>query len=421
MFKFVSGGKRSRQIMWGVAFVVLTAGLTFTALTWVRSNSVQLPPGVTELAYSRAARESRIALGRQPEPVDVFHRMGMRSFDIQDWPLADACLARIPENHPRYGQSAAFARAQALLELGRLNASETLIRKFLEREGKTPSPAVTSEDRVRAKHFLSLILSIELRFEERDGQLWDLISRDEADLFDTLAACFPTLMQWSNSESARRIEDASQIDPENIDLQSTLALYRMAQGRIDEARSMAAECLRQQPEDPRVRATWLAVVFEMGDWETLSRAVAVFGPAKPSEPWLLLRVRGQAALHDGKFQEAAECFRYVLAHDPANAESHLGLARAYQALKQPAEQQRHLAAAEALARIQNRLGWANAQDPSPEALGQIASLCFDIGLSKQCRTIADAGIARFPKDQELQRIRKQCDQQAQPEMKAGTP
>ena len=158
--------------------------------------------------------------------------------------------------------------------------------------------------------------------------MWEMIEQHEADLFDTLAGCYPTLMEWYTRTGARRVEDATRADPGNVGLRAVLALYRLGEGRVEEALSLITACRKEAPDDRRVLAAWLAFQYETADWNALARGIAELPPPRDDDPWLLLRLRGQAHLHSREDLAAADCFRCVLARDPANAESHLGLARA---------------------------------------------------------------------------------------------
>ena len=399
--RFVKPPRRTKLCC--VAVVLLGCGVlaVFARGHWF---GLRLPPGISADDYQREARDFRQLQRREPGPADVCFRLGMRHTDSKNWETAAACFAAVPRDDPRYGQPARFMRAQVLLQMDRLVESESLFWSFLDGEARSPSVWVTAEDRVHAKHFLSLILGLELRVEERRALLQSMVEKGEADLFDTLAACYLTLMEWNQPFSVRRIEAALRADPQDTRLRTILAQYRLGQGRTDEAQALVSGCREQAPGDLRVLADWLAVQYELADWDALGDGVAQLGPPKPEDPWLLLRLRGQWLLHEDRYQTAYDCFDCVLAKNPADAESHLGLARACLALNRPKEQEQHLAAARALGRIQHRLGWATAVEPSPVVLAEIAEFSWNIGLRQECRTIVDAGLRAFPQCSELQTL-----------------
>ncbi len=394
----------SRRVVWSAAAILCLGAGILSSSAWTRWHSPRLPAGISPESYSRAAREFHRSQGRKPESADVLYGLAMHQIDARDWKTADGCLAGIPHDHPRYGQPATFMRAQVLLQLNHLPDSEQLVHRLLDREARSPSPWITPEDCLEARHFLSLNLAWQLRFEERQQLLWNMVEHQAGSLFDTLAACFPTLMEWYSVEGAQRIEEASLAFPQDVRLRAVLALYRLAQGRIDVARELVVCCRNEAPDDLRILSAWLAVYHETSDWPALGRCVHQLPPPREEDPWLLLRLRGQVQIHEGSYEAAADCFRCVLARDPANAESHVGLARVCQALNRPEERSRHLAAAQALARIQNRLGWAAGQDAAPAPLIEIAELSESIGLMKECRAVAEAGRRAFPDDGKLRRM-----------------
>jgi len=399
----------SRGVRWSALAIVLLGSAVWAIVAWNHWSSVRLPNGVTSNDYARVARELKLAQRREPQEAEVFFRLGTDLLDERDWPTACACFAAIPEGHRRYGPGAVFMRAQALFQMDRLPESEELFRHFLDREDQSPSVWVTADDRIVAKHFISLILALELRFEERRTFMWEMIEQHEADLFDTLAGCYPTLMEWYTKAGARHLEDATRADPRNVDLRAVLSLYRLGEGRVEEALLLVTACRKEAPDDRRVLAAWLACQYETADWDGLARSIAELPPPRDDDPWLLLRSRGQAHLRQGENLAAAECFQRVLARDPANAESHLGMARVCRQMDQPKEHERHLAAAQALARIQNRMGWAAARNVSPAPLAEIAELSWSIGLRKECRAVAEAGLRAFPEDQRLEKLKRQCE------------
>ncbi len=399
----------SRRFLLSAAGIAFLACVALTAFAWNCWNSVRLPAGIPVELYDREARDFRRSQRREPEPADVLFRLGMGRVGLKKWETAAACFAAIPQEHARYGPAAVFMRAQVLLQMDRLTESEQLFQSFLDREARSPSVWVTPDDVVQAKHYISRIYALEVRVEERCALLRDLMEQHVADRFDTLAACFPSLLEWSNPENAGRVESASRADPENVGLKSVLALYWLSLGRTDEARALVTTCREQAPDDPRVLAAWLAFQYEMADWNALSAGIAQLDPPHEDDPWLLLKLRGQTLLHEGKHQAASDCFRCVLAGDPANAESHLGLARTALALNNSQERDRHLAAAQALARIQNRLGSAISKDGSPMAMAEIAELSWNIGLRQECRAVVEAGLREVPDSKELQKARQQCE------------
>lgn len=382
--------------------LIFTAGglilVAIAAWYWLMSEDIKLPPGVALNDYQRVAQSLQRTSRRTPGRDEVFFKLADEYATNQKWDLAAALFAKVPDD-VRYGRQARYLQAQCVLQLDRLRESEQLFREYLADTSTSthtlwPTPA-PHEERVQALHYLSYLLSVELRFDERKVLLGDLVQRADADLFDTLACHFQPLMEWNNTHGVERLERACAVTPNDWQLQSVLAQYRIAQGRTAEAWKLLQQCREQRPDDLNIAAACLTCLEEQGDTEGYLQLGARLPPIGPRDPVNLLRHRGQLALRRDRASEATTCFQQALAIEPSCVSCRLGLAEAWLALKEPEQRKKELSAAENLARIQNRLGWAASKTPTPEVLLEIIRLSADAGLQTAAVDLCKISIRHF--------------------------
>jgi thioredoxin-like negative regulator of GroEL len=383
----------------GLALLLVVAGIS--GLLWFSSAEIKLPDGVTIHDYQQVTQNLRRSGWRTPGRAEVYFSLGKEFAERQKWETAATLFASVPALQSRHGREARFLQAQSVLQLDRLRESEQLFREYLADtptagQSRWPFPA-GNDDRLQALHYLSYLLSVELRFDERRKLLSELVRQRDADLFDTLACHFQSLMEWNNTHSVARLERACAIAPDDWQLQSVLAQYRVAQGQLDQAWQLLLKCREQMPNDLDIAAACLTCLEERSDLNGYMQLTAQIPPLSEGDPVNLLRHRGQSALRQQHPSEAVTCFQKGLQMDPANVRCRVGLAEAWGALKQPDRRRHELAAAQDLARIQNRLGWAASKTPTPEVLLEIAQLSADAGLQTAAADVCRIAVQLFEK------------------------
>jgi len=361
--------------------VVLVCGIA--VWYWNEPAGIVLPAGVTSSDYERVAHKLR----RSSSSVDrdaILFQLGVEQAARRKWDAAASLFALVSPLDPDRGREARYLQAQSVLQQDRLRDSERLFREYLaespDAEKRLWPSQPNREERVQALHYLSYLLAVELRFEERKDLLGELVRRGEADLFDTLALHFQSLMEWNNTHGVQRLENACAIVPDDWRMEAVLAQYRIAQGRLDDAWTLLQTCHKQLPNDLKITAACMTCLEERSDDEGYERWGGELPPMRETDPVDLLRHRGQIAMRQQRFSEAATCFQRALAIDPAHVACRLGLAQAWLALEHPDRRKQDLATAQDLVRIQNRLGWATSKTPAPDVLLEIAQLSADAGL-----------------------------------------
>jgi tetratricopeptide (TPR) repeat protein len=380
LFRVRPGKSDMRAPLW------MATGTVLFAAGWALfgRSEVTLPPGVTMSDYQGVAEKLRRSTSRVAGRDEVLFNLGVEYATRQRWETAATLFANVPSLDSPFGREARYLQAQSVLQLDRLRESERMFREYLADipiAGKRPWPAAPQNDeRIQALRYLGYLLAVELRFDERRRVLKELVDCGDADLFDTLAFHFQSLMEWNNTHGVERLERACRVSPDDWQMQAVLAQYRIAQGRPDDAWQLLEKCREHLPDDLNIAAARLTWQEEQGDWKAYSHLAAQLPAMSDQDPVLLLRHRGQAELRVGRFSEAAKCFQRALAIDPAHVSSRQGLAEAWRLLEQPDRRKQELAATQALARIQNRLGWAASRTPTAEVLLEIVRLSDDAGM-----------------------------------------
>ena len=417
-----AGGSRRRNLRRTISGVVAIVAAVVAGWVWFGRMSVPLPAGVTQQDYERVAQRLQRTSSQSVDRDAVFFRLGIEQTTHQKWQTAAALFASIDPLRSHHGREARYLQAQSVLQLDRLRESERLFREYLADApivGKQPWLTQPSrEDRLQALHYLSYLLAVELRFEERQTLLAGLVKSGNADLFDTLACHFQSLMEWNNTHGVERLENACRVSPEDWQLQAILGQYRIAQGRSEVARELLTVCRDKLPSDLTIAADYLTCLHELGDDEAYLEMATGLPPMVDGEPLELLRHRGEVMLLQNRPADAEVYLLQAITRDPANVACRLGYAKALLALNRIERRTQELATIQNLVRIQNRLGWATSKSPPPEILLEICHLSRDAGLREAaadlCRVAMRLVDDRAPFEQLLREL-------ASPQQEGGSP
>lgn len=356
--------------------VAVAAGLTGLACAvWYLSRDAALPVGISQDEYSDAERRFQEKYGRQPGRLDVLSLLGELAVRESRLTTAAACFREIPTDDPKYGLPARLQEGHVLARLKRAGEAERSLREFLAHASNT---WVHRNDVVAAYKWLGYLLSVELRFEERKALLAEMHARGLADVHDSTQYYFPHLLIWHSSSGREPLAEFLKQDPQNPLLRVALARYRTFEGRLDEARALLQDLHRENPDDLYCAAALLECHFERNDWDAFAGVIRKLPERGEGEPWLLTRMRGEFALDEGRWEDAARYFKRVQSVDPANPWAQMGLAEAYAKLERPEARQEALRRSLVLARIRSKLGNVTERDPAGSL--ELAAACDEIGL-----------------------------------------
>ncbi len=359
-----------------VLLVAVLAGIA--VMLWRQlADDNALPNGVTHEQYVAAERRFQEMYSVKPDRIDVLSLVAELAVADERLEAAVASFAEIPSDHPKYGLAARFQQAVILVQLNRAAEAEEHLREFLRRAKANPA-AVPAEHAVTAFKWLTYLLSVQMRLEERKPVLADVHRYGFADVFDSKQYFFPNLLILNSPAGRKRLLEFLEEDPENLELQIALGRYRTAEGRVEESQAFLKQLHQQHPDDLRVAAALLEACFEGDDWESFRQFAAELPGPQPAEPWLLTRMRGEFALQQERYREAADHFKRALEEEPAYLPCQMGLATALGELSETELRQAALRSVEVLAEIRVDLSNVKGDDPAP--ILDLAAKCERIGL-----------------------------------------
>lgn len=365
---------------WKAALAVAVAAAVAIAVWYLLPRGDALPPGLSAEEYAAAeARYRQIYPDAEPDRVDVLSLAAELAVADERWEAAVASFREIPSDHPRYGMPARLQEGQVLVRLGRAEAAEKSLRDYLTLATANTSQA-TLQDVVLAYKWLTFILSVELRLEERKPVLAQMHGYGIADVLDSKQYCFPNLLILNSPAGRQRLEEFIAEDPDNPVLKIALGRYRTLEGRLEEAQEVLEAVHRERPHDLHAAAALLESYFEEDDQEAFARVAGKLPEAGVGEPWLLTRMRGEWALIEQRFEDAVSHFQRALEEDPAYLPCQMGLAQAYAGLSQAEEREEALRRASVLAEI--RVELSNVEADTEEPITRLVAKCEQIGFER---------------------------------------
>ena len=337
-----------------------------------------LPAGLTVVDWQAAQEQFSARYGRPADASDTWSWLAEQAIAEQQRDQARFCFAQIPTSHPEYGMLARYQQGRLALHQDLAGEAEQQLNEFL-RESRTRPPADPRLLR-DARQRLRYLLEIELRFEERAQWLATYADDPDAEPFEVLAACFPSLLRWNGPEAAATLTRWYEKNPQQLELAVALTRYLTGQGQLDDAAARIHPWLKSHPESLSVQAANLAIAAEANRWEEVRERLKPLPPYTDSEPWLLTRIRVAAALQAGEAQQALELANAGLKQDRTSAELELLRGRAAGQVRDSSQKTAALHRAAELSRIQGRLGWALNRPDDPAPIAEIGRICAELNL-----------------------------------------
>ncbi len=373
-----------------IAFLLLTGSL------FLLIPSAPQPAWLPKDLREEAIKAFRVAYQREPDRFDIVSVAAELAVRKDQLELANQCFGDIPTDHPLYGPSARFQQAQVLLKLNLAGAAEQQLLEYLA------LPNI--EFRRDAQQLLRYLLEIQLRFEERQVLLASMHSEGKLVPSDALFYGYASLLRWNGEQAVDRCRQFYDRDPENPKLQIAWAQYLGGTARSLEGLTLIESVLAKTPSNPRAVAVKLFLLTELGETEPLAALVAMLPPPELTDPWLMLRVRGQAALTRDDLDLAERCYRFYIENDPTLTECYFGLAEIAGKRGQAEQKSNLLETGRKLALIQNRLGGAQFAPGDPSPYLKLAEQSLAIGLKQQAQLAAESALMIDPQNAAAQAI-----------------
>jgi predicted Zn-dependent protease len=309
-----------------------------------------------------------------PSDVEIILAAGGIAIAEEDYEKASRYFDQVKTEVPRFGMTARLEQGVALLKLNFATPAEQNLRKFLDAARSAENPEASQV--LDGFKWLTYLLSVQIRQEERKLLLEEQHAIDLADPLDSKQLYFPNLLILNSPAGRTRLAKLIENEPTNLSLLVASARYQTLAGEFDSAIESLEKLRRTRLEDLSIAAALAEAFVESDQLEEAGMLIDAIPSYQSTEPWLLTRMRGELALHREKWNDALKYFSKVLEADPANAPAQMGVAMAYEKLGDKDNHKEALRRSGVLAKIRVNLG--SVQSDAEAA-------CLD--LATQCRAV----------------------------------
>ncbi|MFO0939879.1 MAG: hypothetical protein U0930_03855 [Pirellulales bacterium] len=341
------------------------------------SSEESLPSGVSLEQFNDSASWFKTNYPEQPVTREAILLVLAERATKQSKPeVAVECYDAISTTTPKLGLVARLEQGKLLVALNQADQAEAALRAYLEaaRVASELQPQQVQD----AFKWLTYILSVEIRQEDRKQILMEQHQISLADPLDSKQLFFPNLLILNSPAGKKKIAAFLESDPKNLRLRIANARYRTLEGSYDEAIKLLAPLHQEYPNDLTVAAALSEAYFENADSASLKSLLAALPARSDREPWLLTRMRGESALENKQWQVALECFEQVLKNDATNATAQMGIAKSWAGLGEESKRQVALQRSAIIAEI--RVNLSSVQPNAENACYDLAEKCAKLGL-----------------------------------------
>ena len=313
-----------------------------------------------------------------PGSDEVLLAAGGLAIASEDYEKGVRYFDQIKTEIPRLGMTARLEQGVAQLKLNLATPAELNLRKFLEaaRVADDPDPTQVLD----GFKWLTFLLSVQIRQEERKALLEEQHVIDLADPLDSKQLYFPNLLILNSPAGRTRLAKLLENEPENAALLIASARYQTWAGEFDEAIKSLKQLWQTRANDLAVAAALAEALVESDRLSEAGELIDSIPVYDSNEPWLLTRMRGEVATHREQWPEAIQFYSAVLAVDPANAPAQMGLAVAYEKIGEKEKHQQALQRSSVLAKIRVNLG--SVQTDAEAACLDLATQCRAAGMNE---------------------------------------
>ncbi|XZE19066.1 hypothetical protein SH449x_004376 [Pirellulaceae bacterium SH449] len=400
-------GKSSVSVNWNnmpripLALLALVAIVSGVAILWyaaTRSVPLTGKPEVGYLARDTRPASPELDLAQEdadqalawlkeshgvenPSLPEVLLAAGGLAVSAEQYEKAVRYFAQVATDVPRLGMTARLEQGVALIKLNYATQAEQQLRSFLDaaRESEFLDPAQVLD----GFKWLTYLLSVQVRQEDRKKVLEEQHAIGLADPLDSKQLFFPNLLILNSPAGRTRLAKLLEKEPTNVVLQVAAARYQTFAGEFDDAILSLKKYYGTGNEDLWLASALAEAFVESDRMQEASDLVDKLPSFESSEPWLLTRMRGEVSLFREQWDDALRYFKSVLEVDPANAPAQMGVAMAYEKLRDSVNHKEALRRSGVLAKIRVNLG--SVQTDAEAA-------CLD--LAKQCQSVEMKDAAR---------------------------
>lgn len=342
------------------------------------SSTVDLPAGLSLAEYRLAEKQFKERFPQREVRREEALLMAADLAAADHKPdVAVACYRAIPSDQSEFGLAARLQEGLLLIENNRATEAEAAFQAYLERA--RVATRLAPQDVITAFKWLTFILSVEIRLEERKPLLEELHAIGLADPLDSKQLYFPQLLILNSAAGRTRIEQFLKNEPQNVRVRLAHARYKTLEGQFDVGIELLEQLHKEYPADKGIAAALLEAYFESGQAEKLGPILASLPPHQPDEPWLLVRMRAESAMLAKDYPTAEQLFKAALAQDPTYAACQIGLSRVYAAQGNSEAQQQALNRSTIMADI--RVNLTKVQPNAAAAASELAVKCTELGLT----------------------------------------
>lgn len=365
-----------------------------------RNPPTPLPEGITAQDVDIARRSFQEQYHRSPDDSDTMSWLAEWYLSRSRPELAIVCFNQIKTEHLIYGGMARYQQGRTLLSLHRATEAESQFRELLG--SSVAMGALSREFLIDARQRLRHILEVELRFEERHEHLKGVMERGEADHFEIIAGCFPSLLRWNGSQAITWTEEFYAADPHSEVIRTALGRYRTGQGRLEESKQLLETIVADSPQNLPAVAALIACLRAADETDEVERRIKLLPPQSSDEPWLLLLQRGISAIDAGDGQAAIIAYEQVIKSDRTSTQAWQGLANAARITGDQPKRDRAINMARGLGRIQNHVDKVVKAADDPAGYLDVAELCLELELYQEAWVLTQRAQKLAPHDQRVE-------------------
>ncbi len=338
---------------------------------------VTLPPQVSTDEWQKYLKESesRSGAGRTAQ-LDALLQLSGSLERREQTDAAIACLQQIPLDAEQHGVAAALQCARLQLKQNQLRAAEQTTLQALDAAADGDA-----DSRVLRVQLLTVIYSLDLRFESRRALLAGALDRGELPATLLTQYCFGPLIPWATPQQGKRLREMLSVSPRDQGILVAWARHLNAAGKTTSAAEILERVLQADPESLVTRAALLECCFAVNDIDRMESLLSDMPLSSDSDPFLLTQMRAEYAMAQGDWNAAKELLLRLNESQPGDPQVLHGLQRVATEQGDQSSRQRIQRQIVAIAELRMLIATADLRDG--RAVAAISEAARKAGLRKE--------------------------------------